>query len=181
MKPPRPPLPDRAAAGTDQPAALSPLRWRLHRVLEGWGLYAESLGKDLGVFTDPYDYFGRLRRTVACDPAGRRHRPARKGWSREQAIKYMLDNSRSADRMSSPKHEIFIAAFHAVAWTLFIGRRLPELFREAGLQRHRRPSARRALPARPHPSYYPSGPWSAAAFEPKIVALGIASEQNLTI
>jgi len=61
---------------------------------EGWGLYAESLGKDLGVYTDPYSYFGALSAEI--------HRAVRlvvdtglhaKGWTREQAIQYMLDNS----------------------------------------------------------------------------------------
>lgn len=61
---------------------------------EGWGLYAESLGRDLGVYTDPYSYFGALSAEI--------HRAVRlvvdtgihaKGWTREQAIQYMLDNS----------------------------------------------------------------------------------------
>lgn len=61
---------------------------------EGWALYAESLGKDLGFFTDPYQYFGKLnaelfRAMRLVVDTGLHH----KGWSREQAIAYMLDNS----------------------------------------------------------------------------------------
>ncbi|MDF2179159.1 DUF885 domain-containing protein [Aliiglaciecola sp. CAU 1673] len=61
---------------------------------EGWALYAESLGKDLGFFTDPYQYFGKLnaelfRAMRLVVDTGLHH----KGWTREQAIAYMMDNS----------------------------------------------------------------------------------------
>jgi uncharacterized protein (DUF885 family) len=61
---------------------------------EGWALYAETLWKELGVETDPYRRFGGL--------AGELIRAMRlvvdtgihaKGWSRDQAINYMLENS----------------------------------------------------------------------------------------
>ncbi|TPE60086.1 DUF885 domain-containing protein [Sandaracinobacter neustonicus] len=64
---------------------------------EGWGLYAEKLGKDMGFYTDPYRDFGRLQLEL--------HRAIRlvvdtglhdKKWSREQAIQYVLDNSADA-------------------------------------------------------------------------------------
>ena len=60
---------------------------------EGWGLYAESLGKILGLFKDPYQYMGRLnnemeRAVRLVVDAGIHH----KGWTREQAIKYVLEN-----------------------------------------------------------------------------------------
>jgi uncharacterized protein (DUF885 family) len=60
---------------------------------EGWALYAESLGKTLGMYKDPYQYMGRLnnemeRAVRLVVDAGMHH----KGWTREQAIAYVLDN-----------------------------------------------------------------------------------------
>jgi uncharacterized protein (DUF885 family) len=60
---------------------------------EGWALYTESLGKELGLYTDPYQYMGALGDEI--------HRAIRlvvdvamhtKGMTREEAIKYMTDN-----------------------------------------------------------------------------------------
>ncbi|PTQ10784.1 DUF885 domain-containing protein [Sphingomonas oleivorans] len=64
---------------------------------EGWGLYSEKLAKDMGLYTDPYRDFGRLQLEL--------HRAIRlvvdtgihhKRWTREQAIKYVEDNSADA-------------------------------------------------------------------------------------
>lgn len=61
--------------------------------VEGWGLYAESLGPQLGLYTDPYQRLGQLygeihRAIRLVVDAGIHH----KGWTREQAIKYSIDN-----------------------------------------------------------------------------------------
>jgi uncharacterized protein (DUF885 family) len=76
---------------------------------EGWALYAESIGKELGVFTDPYQWYGRL-----ADEMLRAMRLVvdtglhAKGWSREQAIQYMLDNSSMAESDVTAEVERYI-------------------------------------------------------------------------
>ena len=61
---------------------------------EGWALYAESLGKEMGMFTDPYQDFGRLAyelwragRLVVDTGIHSLH------WSREDAIDYLMENT----------------------------------------------------------------------------------------
>ena len=76
---------------------------------EGWALYAESLGKELGVFTDPYQWYGRLSdemlRAMRLVVDTGLHS---KGWTREQAIRYMLDNSSLAESDVTAEVERYI-------------------------------------------------------------------------
>jgi uncharacterized protein (DUF885 family) len=77
---------------------------------EGWALYAESIGKELGLFTDPYQWYGRLSdemlRAMRLVVDTGLHT---KGWSREQAIRYMLDNSSMAPSDVEAEVERYIA------------------------------------------------------------------------
>jgi uncharacterized protein (DUF885 family) len=76
---------------------------------EGWALYAESIGKELGVFTDPYQWYGRLSdemlRAMRLVVDTGLHS---KGWTREQAIKYMLENSSMAESDVTAEVERYI-------------------------------------------------------------------------
>ena len=61
---------------------------------EGWGLYSEELGKDMGFYTDPYSDFGRLgmelwRAARLVVDTGLHH----KRWTREEAIDYLRQNT----------------------------------------------------------------------------------------
>ena len=76
---------------------------------EGWALYAESLGKELGLFTDPLMWYGRL-----VDEQLRAMRLVvdtglhAKGWSREKAIQFMLENSSMAESDVTAEVERYI-------------------------------------------------------------------------
>ncbi len=61
---------------------------------EGWGLYAERLGYDMGLYDDPYDRMGQLAydmwRAVRLVVDTGMHA---KGWSRQQAIDFFMENA----------------------------------------------------------------------------------------
>jgi uncharacterized protein (DUF885 family) len=61
---------------------------------EGWGLYTETLAKEMGQYADPYSDYGRLSaeiwRAIRLVVDTGIHA---KGWSEEQAVKYFTDNS----------------------------------------------------------------------------------------
>ena len=77
--------------------------------VEGWALYCESLGKELGLYTDPYQYFGALGDEM--------HRAIRlvvdvaihtKNMSREEAIKYMMDNEAISEQGATAEIERYM-------------------------------------------------------------------------
>jgi uncharacterized protein (DUF885 family) len=87
---------------------------------EGWGLYAESLGKEMGFYTDPYQYFGRLQaelwRAIRLVVDTGLHS---KNWTREQVIEYMKANSATTDVEAVAETERYIAiAGQALAYKI---------------------------------------------------------------
>jgi len=77
---------------------------------EGWGLYAETLGKEIGVYTDPYQYFGALNaelwRSIRLVVDTGIHD---KGWTRQQVLDYMYANSAVAEARAVSEAERFMA------------------------------------------------------------------------
>lgn len=78
--------------------------------IEGWALYAETLGKDLGVYTDPYQYFGKLnaelwRAIRLVVDTGLHH----KRWTREQVLDYMYANSAVQEARAVSEAERYMA------------------------------------------------------------------------
>ncbi|HEX8449128.1 MAG TPA: DUF885 domain-containing protein, partial [Allosphingosinicella sp.] len=78
--------------------------------VEGWGLYAETLGRELGVYTDPYQYFGyldsQLFRAIRLVVDTGIHS---KGWTRDRTIQYILDNSSRGRSNATAETERYIA------------------------------------------------------------------------
>jgi uncharacterized protein (DUF885 family) len=78
--------------------------------IEGWALYCESLGIELGLYADPYQYMGALGDEM--------HRAIRlvvdvaihtKGMSREEAIKYMMENEAISEQGATAEIERYMA------------------------------------------------------------------------
>ncbi len=67
--------------------------------VEGWGLYAESLGEELGMYRDPYSKFGQLTydmwRSIRLVVDTGMHAL---GWTREHAITFFRENSGKSDQ-----------------------------------------------------------------------------------
>lgn len=77
---------------------------------EGWGLYCESLGKLLGCYTDPYQYFyalgDEIHRAIRLVVDAGMHA---KGWTREQAIDYMMKNEAITEQAATAEIERYMA------------------------------------------------------------------------
>ncbi len=77
---------------------------------EGWGLYAESLGKEIGVYTDPYQYFGALNaelwRSIRLVVDTGLHA---KEWTRQDVLDYMYANSPVKEARAVSEAERFMA------------------------------------------------------------------------
>ena len=81
-----------------------------HAFGEGWGLYAEKLGEEMGIYQTPYEKFGRLTYEMwrACRlviDTGIHY----KGWSREQAERCLFDNSALAPHNIKTETDRYIA------------------------------------------------------------------------
>lgn len=78
--------------------------------VEGWALYAETLGYDMGLYADPYQRFGTLNdemlRALRLVVDTGIHT---KGWTRDQAVDYMLSNSGMGQTDANAEVERYIA------------------------------------------------------------------------
>ena len=78
---------------------------------EGWGLYSEKLGKEMGIYQTPYEDFGRLtyemwRAARLVIDTGVHHY----GWSRDQALAYLRDNTALSE------HEVTTEVDRYISW-----------------------------------------------------------------
>ena len=77
---------------------------------EGWALYTESLGKELGLYTDPYQYMGALgdemHRAIRLVVDAGMHS---KNMTREEAIKFMMDNEPLNEEGTTAEIERYMA------------------------------------------------------------------------
>lgn len=99
---------------------------------EGWGLYSEALGYDMGLYDDPYQRFGQLAaelwRSIRLVVDTGIHA---KGWSRQQVLDYMYNNAPVAEARAVSEAERFMA-LPGQALAYKIGQlKISELRREA--------------------------------------------------
>ena len=81
-----------------------------HAFGEGWGLYSEKLGEEMGIYKTPYDHFGRLSYEMwrACRLVVDTGMHAL-GWSRERALQYLADNTALSDQEVRTETDRYIA------------------------------------------------------------------------
>lgn len=77
---------------------------------EGWGLYSEMMGEEMGLYDDPWQWVGRLSAEMwrACRLVIDTGLHA-KGWTREQSIAYFLDNTPQGEVVATQEVERYIA------------------------------------------------------------------------
>lgn len=93
---------------------VHPWRRDLYRItafVEGWGLYSESLGEEMGFYKDPYSKFGQLTyemwRAVRLVVDTGMHSL---GWSRQRAIDFFIANSAKSE------HDITVEIDRYIVW-----------------------------------------------------------------
>ena len=79
--------------------------------IEGWGLYSESLGVEMGFYQDPYSKFGQLtyemwRAIRLVVDTGMHHL----GWSRQRAIDYFMQNA------GKQEHDVIVEVDRYIVW-----------------------------------------------------------------
>ncbi len=78
--------------------------------IEGWGLYAESLGEEMGLFDDPWQYFGHLNYAIlranrlVIDTGLHAY-----GWSVDDGVRWMLAHSSMTDEQARAEVERYVA------------------------------------------------------------------------
>ena len=116
--------------------------------VEGWGLYAESLGGEMGFYQDPYARFGQLTyeiwRAIRLVVDTGMHAL---GWSRQQAIDFFVENAGKAE------HDIVVEIDRYIVWPGPGPRLQDRRAEDQGAARARRRRAGRAVrrPRLPRP------------------------------
>jgi uncharacterized protein (DUF885 family) len=83
---------------------------------EGWALYTESLGKELGLYQDPYFGIGNeMHRAVRLVVDTGIHA---KGWTREKAIQFSLANEAESEASIIPEIERYMAIPEALSYKI---------------------------------------------------------------
>ena len=79
--------------------------------MEGWALYCETMGEELGLYTDPYMKFGQINdemwRAIRLVVDTGIHSM---GWTREQALQYFRDNS------AVPERDVVVEVDRYIVW-----------------------------------------------------------------